>query len=142
MTQVSQAVAPDGRDSRGNWDDVFQAELEQQRQFRVEQLADLTSDRLAVGDGSLDEVTSALLTAAAAALHDIDAALERIKSGCFGLCQHCGQVIALERLRALPMASLCMDCQYANEATGSGTLGGVPAEYLTCEAKRGAGHHR
>ncbi|MET9272978.1 hypothetical protein [Kribbella sp. NPDC003557] len=44
MTHLSQAVAGGGDRGRRQRDDTFQVELEQQRQFRVEQLADLTRD--------------------------------------------------------------------------------------------------
>jgi RNA polymerase-binding transcription factor DksA len=98
--------------------DAFRADLEQHRQFRIEQLNELTADISAGSDGALDEVTSALITAAATALADIDAALHRIEDGCFGLCKGCNGAIALDRLKALPMANLCMFCQYAKEAGG------------------------
>jgi RNA polymerase-binding transcription factor DksA len=98
--------------------DAIRADLEEQRQFRVEQLEELAGDMLEGSDGALDEVTSTLMTAAAAALADIDAALHRIELGCFGLCEQCDDVIALDRLKALPMASLCMFCQHAKEMSG------------------------
>jgi RNA polymerase-binding transcription factor DksA len=98
--------------------DAVRADLEEQRQFRVEQLKELAGDMLEGSDGALDEVTSALMTGAAAALADIDAALHRIELGCFGLCQRCDDVIALDRLKVLPMAGLCMFCQYAKETSG------------------------
>jgi RNA polymerase-binding transcription factor DksA len=98
--------------------DDFRADLEHHRQFRVEQLDELTADMFAGSDDALDEVTSALMTAAATALADIDAALHRVDEGCFGFCQVCDSAIAVDRLKALPMASLCMFCQYAKEAAG------------------------
>jgi RNA polymerase-binding transcription factor DksA len=99
--------------------DAFRADLEYHRRFRVEQLNELTAD-MSAGSDALDEVMSALMTAAATALTDIDAALHRIDEGCFGLCQICGSAIAVDRLEALPMASLCMFCQHAKEASDSG----------------------
>jgi RNA polymerase-binding protein DksA len=42
-------------------------------------------------------------------LNDIDAALERIEAGTYGLCTVCGKEIAPERLEAYPWAALCMD---------------------------------
>ncbi|MDP8911136.1 MAG: TraR/DksA C4-type zinc finger protein [Actinomycetota bacterium] len=45
----------------------------------------------------------------------IDAALERIDAGTFGVCERCGQPIAEERLEALPYATLCIDCKRAAE---------------------------
>ena len=121
MTELKRAV-PTGRyHDRSGYDvDAFRADLEYHRQFRVEQLDELTAEMSAESDGALDEVTSALMTAAATALVDIDAALQRIEEGCFGVCQGCDTAIAVDRLKALPMARLCMFCQYAKEASGTG----------------------
>ena len=40
----------------------------------------------------------------------IESALRRLEAGGFGLCQTCGQPIALERLEALPWAQDCVNC--------------------------------
>ena len=119
MTDLRYAVPAGEYHGQAGFDvDVFRADLEQHRQFRIEQLNELTADTSA-GDGAVDEVAAALITAAASALADIDAALQRIDDGCFGLCQGCNGAIALDRLNALPMANLCMLCQYAKEAGGA-----------------------
>lgn len=114
MTNAGHAVVTEGHFERCDGE-AFRAELEQERRFRIEQLESLAGDRSAGTDGALNEVTSALTTAARAALRDVEAALARIRLGTFGLCGRCGEVIAPERIRALPMASLCMACQYQNE---------------------------
>lgn len=49
------------------------------------------------------------------AIVEIDAALARIDDGTYGTCEECGAEIPLERLRALPTARLCVDCQRAAE---------------------------
>lgn len=43
-------------------------------------------------------------------LNEIEAALGRIKSGEYGLCQSCGNPIRELRLQALPWARLCIRC--------------------------------
>jgi DnaK suppressor protein len=48
-------------------------------------------------------------------LQDIDAALERIRSGTYGQCVVCGTVIPAERLDAQPTAKRCMPCQTLHE---------------------------
>lgn len=47
-----------------------------------------------------------------AALND---ALERLRLGLYGLCDECGEEISLERLRAIPFAAYCIDCQHQRE---------------------------
>jgi DnaK suppressor protein len=46
----------------------------------------------------------------------IRAALARIENYEFGICQDCGQAIALGRLRVDPTAVLCISCAGAAEA--------------------------
>ena len=48
-------------------------------------------------------------------LYQIDDALKRLDDGSFGICQQCNQAIALSRLRAVPYASLCIECQRSKE---------------------------
>ncbi len=43
-------------------------------------------------------------------IQKIDAALERIKSGDYGYCTHCGEDISPKRLEFDPAAPLCVDC--------------------------------
>lgn len=40
----------------------------------------------------------------------IDHAFERMDAGTYGLCEQCGSAIPVERLKALPHVSLCVDC--------------------------------
>lgn len=48
-------------------------------------------------------------------LADIDAALKRITEDTYGICTNCGEPIAVERLEALPWATLCIDCKRDRE---------------------------
>jgi DnaK suppressor protein len=43
-------------------------------------------------------------------LVQIEAALQRIEEGTYGLCETCGKQIAPERLEVLPWAPDCIDC--------------------------------
>jgi DnaK suppressor protein len=43
----------------------------------------------------------------------VSAALERLAAGTFGSCLQCGEPISDRRLRALPWAALCLECQEA-----------------------------
>jgi len=42
-------------------------------------------------------------------LAEIEAALQRIENGTYGVCRKCGREISAERLEAYPWASLCID---------------------------------
>lgn len=49
-------------------------------------------------------------------LAQVDRALAKIDSGEYGTCGGCGKPIAKERLKAMPMADLCIDCKEAEES--------------------------
>ena len=48
-------------------------------------------------------------------LSKIDAALEKIKSGEYGECVNCGEDIGVKRLKARPVAELCIECKSEQE---------------------------
>lgn len=48
--------------------------------------------------------------------HDVEAALDRLDHGSYGLCEVCEHPIAQSRLKALPYARLCTKCQRESEA--------------------------
>ncbi len=65
-----------------------------------------------------DELSSQLAAAESRELQRIDIALERIKEGTYGVCEHCGKNIPLARLQAVPYATLCINCQREMELQG------------------------
>jgi DnaK suppressor protein len=48
-------------------------------------------------------------------LKKIEAALDRIDHGVFGICDKCGQEINLRRLEARPVTSMCIECKTLQE---------------------------
>lgn len=44
-------------------------------------------------------------------LAEISAAERRLSAGSFGVCETCARLIPFERLRALPLARLCVVCE-------------------------------
>lgn len=46
----------------------------------------------------------------------IDEALKRIRDGEYGICEECDEPIGVERLKARPVTTLCIDCKAAQEA--------------------------
>jgi DnaK suppressor protein len=53
---------------------------------------------------------AALLEGAREQVAAIDAALERLADGRYGVCDRCGQPIGAERLAARPAATTCIRC--------------------------------
>ncbi len=52
-------------------------------------------------------------------LRDIDAALERLEAGTFGICEQCGGKVGYGRLNAIPFAQLCIECKRTEEREGA-----------------------
>jgi len=50
-----------------------------------------------------------------AEIRDVEAALERVRVGQYGLCVDCGRPISASRLRAVRTARRCMRCQVGAE---------------------------
>ena len=62
-----------------------------------------------------DEIEFALIQMKAETLNKIVAALRRLEEGTYGECLECGDEITEARLRALPFAVRCKDCEEARE---------------------------
>ena len=56
------------------------------------------------------EQVAALLERAQQQLADLDDALERVATGTYGICEHCGAPIPAERLEAQPATRRCVAC--------------------------------
>ncbi len=83
------------------------------------QMAEKTKDLPDVSDqaseGYGDELAVGLMAIEAAQLEDIDAAIQRIDAGTYGLCLDCGKPIPRKRLEVLPFACRCLACVGARE---------------------------
>jgi len=66
-------------------------------------------------DDFVTEVDMALMQMKSETLSKIDQAIARLEDGTYGLCQECDQDIAAARLKALPFAALCRNCQEDSE---------------------------
>jgi DnaK suppressor protein len=62
-----------------------------------------------------DEIEFALIQMKAETLSKIEEALHRLEEGTYGYCFECGEEISERRLRALPFAVRCKDCEEARE---------------------------
>jgi RNA polymerase-binding protein DksA len=43
-------------------------------------------------------------------LEQVEAAIERLQAGTYGVCQQCGHKVGMERLQAVPYAAHCIAC--------------------------------
>jgi DnaK suppressor protein len=95
------------------WADV-QRELGKREAYSdlVQQLAD--PDDLATADLLVD-LDIAEITRDLREMRDVQHALERLSRGAYGICEDCGEPIAPARLRVMPQATLCIDCQARRE---------------------------
>jgi DnaK suppressor protein len=64
-----------------------------------------------------DAIEFALIQLKTETVKNIDTALRRMGEGDYGECFECGGQIAEARLRALPFAVRCRDCEEVREAT-------------------------
>lgn len=48
-------------------------------------------------------------------LKKIEAAIEKIDTGTFGICEVCGQEIDIKRLEARPVTTMCIECKTEQE---------------------------
>jgi DnaK suppressor protein len=100
--------------------------LEERRQEIVDKLRTIREampdQRLDVQDAEEQAVTDfakdmefALVQMKADTLSRIDEAMRRLEAGSYGECAECGTEITSARLKALPFAVLCRDCQEREE---------------------------
>ena len=108
--------------------DVVRSRLEAERQQALERLASLTGDYDAVVAASLDtnaddehdpeghtiaferSQIGALVRQVRHHVAEVEAALERVEDGTYGVCEQCGGPIGEARLEALPATRTCITC--------------------------------
>ena len=75
-----------------------------------DELADPIDTGEQAGERDDEEVLEDLGAAGLQEIRMIEAALDRIKQGTYGICAACGEAIPEERLDAVPQATTCRDC--------------------------------
>lgn len=86
----------------------IRGDLKLLREFHGEASGDVLD---AAADTAQDEMNSRLLEVESDELRAIEAAIERIKDGSYGICQDCGKPIPVRRLQAVPYVVDCIDCR-------------------------------
>jgi DnaK suppressor protein len=61
-------------------------------------------------------ISAAIVGMTSRTLQDIEAALDRLENGTYGICFDCGAEIPAARLRAMPFAERCRGCQELADA--------------------------
>ncbi len=89
------------------------------REVRADAERKETSEELDAGGISeadtQQDIAFALIQMKAETLDQINQALSRLDEGAYGSCLECGEEIPERRLRALPFAIRCKDCEEAME---------------------------
>jgi DnaK suppressor protein len=86
------------------------------REATGEPLQDLADQ---ASEGYRKEFLYSLSDSDRATLLQVEEALRRMDEGTYEECMSCGEKIPLARLKAIPWASLCIDCQEQQEAGGN-----------------------
>jgi DnaK suppressor protein len=86
------------------------------KELRAQTAGDLVDAAL---DSAQDEISSQLAEVESRELANVENALERMRSGNYGVCEGCGCKIPMARLNALPYATYCIQCQRETEKYGS-----------------------
>jgi DnaK suppressor protein len=98
---------------------AIEAQVQQKiRSFRDSESTDATRSPTDLSDDPAQEdIDFALVQMQAQTLDRIDRALSRLKAGEYGICDECEEEIPEARLRALPFATRCRNCQESAEQT-------------------------
>ncbi|MGH8545358.1 MAG: TraR/DksA family transcriptional regulator [Gammaproteobacteria bacterium] len=78
----------------------------------------------------ITRVTSRLNERDRQKVREIDGALDRMAAGIYEKCGRCGREIGVDRLRALPTTTLCINCAAARESRNRTTGSEEPSERL------------
>ena len=125
-TRTKKAPAP-----RGRYDELKDILEGRRRELLAEvrsKMRDVRSENAEEAKGVLDaaetseadiqdDIEFALIQMKTETLKKIEDALKRLDEGTYGNCFECGDEIAERRLRALPFAARCKDCEEAREVS-------------------------
>jgi DnaK suppressor protein len=107
--------------------DVFKAQLTQRLEELLSQADETVTGMTAQKENFPDPTDRASLESdrnfmlrirdrEAKLIKKIKKALERIDNGSFGICETCGEEISIERLKARPVTTQCIECKTKEEA--------------------------
>lgn len=88
---------------------------EAMKSFSVSNAHDSTEFMDIASDNEADEMQARIAEAASHQIDQINCVLEKLKGGTYGICEECGEKIAVARLKAIPFATLCISCKEIEE---------------------------
>ena len=99
----------------------FQSQLLNRRQEILEQVAHLEFEREELEPHAIEPIESAQRENLAQLIRkldergkeeigEIELALKKVRSDCYGICELCGKSIPIKRLKVLPATRLCRNC--------------------------------
>jgi DnaK suppressor protein len=101
---------------RGDMSQMADATL---KNNRTQGNGDLSSMPIHMADLGTDnfeqEFTLSLMQSEEGTLEKVEAALERVEDGTYGVCEECGVKIPKKRLEAIPYAATCVRCASRRE---------------------------
>ncbi len=111
-------------------DDRLRRLLEEERELLQTDLthfAEVEYEDIGAGNHMADDATAAFDQAsdltlrrnAERRLYRVDHALKKLEANTYGYCEGCGEPIDFARLKALPDARFCLDCQRKREMVGA-----------------------
>lgn len=98
-------------------EDLKQDALERLKNTKTMDMPDAeVGDEIDNASKSLDkEILFELSGNAHQTIDQIEAALRKMDKGIYGLCEYCRQPIPKKRMKALPFARYCINCQHTHE---------------------------
>jgi DnaK suppressor protein len=88
------------------------AQVREYRRDQEEEALPLPGDEMDAARSLADvETHASLIERVEDRLKAIDFALGRLELGRYGICANCGEPIPVERLKVVPFAAYCVDCQ-------------------------------
>jgi len=101
---------------RGDVNQMASAALHKSRSEANGDLSSMPIHMADIGSDNFEqEFTLSLMENDGGTLAQIEASLERIEEGTYGLCEECGVKIPKNRLNAIPYATLCVRCAEQQE---------------------------
>ena len=119
IAQYKKALLEKHRLLSGSVDALEQQALKKSRQESSGDLSNMPIHMADIGSDNYEqEFNLGLIESEDLVLREIEEALERIDEGTFGVCDVCQKAIKKSRLKAVPHAKLCIECQRKEEEEG------------------------